>query len=126
MEPRATFDPEAGALVVELADGVVSGTIPYPDDAHLVDIDAEGQVLALEILDPDHPLIDQIATRFGFEAQADAVASAINAVLPSRTTTTWWDVKYVQATVKLCHASVVAGKSKTVSLSPAHELDLIK
>ena len=129
MEPRVTFDAEAGALVVELADGVVSGTITYPDDAHLVDVDAEGHALSLEILDPGHPLVDQIAARFGFEDQIAAIVGAIAAATAKAvreyTATTWWDIKHVQGTVKVCSASTPSSASAS-SWAPARELDLTK
>jgi uncharacterized protein YuzE len=128
MEPRATFDAEAGALVVELADGVVSGTITYPDDAHLVDVDSEGRVLSLEILEPDCLLIDRMAARFGFEDQADAVFAAIQSVLPARTTSAIaWDLKPVQALVKVNPTDVASTSSASVAAwAPAREFEVTK
>jgi uncharacterized protein YuzE len=128
MEPRAIYDAEAGALVVELAAGVVSGTIPFPDDAHLVDVDADGRVLSLEILVPDRPLIDQIAAQFGFQDDAAAITAVVSAALPdppARTATKWWGLQHVDAKVQIsaAHASTAHSAS---GWAPARELDLTK
>jgi hypothetical protein len=129
MEPRATFDAEAGALVVELADGVVSGTIAYPDDAHLIDVDAEGRALSLEILDPDHLLIDQMASRFGFEDQAATIAAAVDAVLPAHTAATAFgeiSEAHVLVNVSAAVHATASSSASASSWAPARELDLTK
>ena len=127
MLPHATFDPEAGALVVELAEGVVAGTVAYPDDAHLVDVDEHGRALSLEILAPDRLLLAEIAARFGFDDQVSAISGAVDSVLAAaRTEASWTTVEYVQATV---HASAVNApmvRSASGAWAPARELDLIK
>jgi uncharacterized protein YuzE len=125
MLPRATYDPEAHALVVELAEGVIAGTIAYPDDAHLVDVDGGGQVLSLEILSSDLRL-DEIAARFGLEDQVSAISAAVDSALMAQTGKSWTFVEHVQATVHLSGVTFPTAHSASGAWAPARELDLIQ
>jgi uncharacterized protein YuzE len=125
MLPRATYDPEARALVIDLAEGTVAGTIAFPDDAHLVDIDSDGRVLSLEILSPDLRL-DEIATRFDLKDQLAAISTAADSVLMAQTGKSWTFVEQVQATVHLSVGTFTAVHSASGAWAPARELDLIQ
>lgn len=48
-EPEVTYDHDAQALYVEIADGTVVRTIHVYDNVNL-DLDADGRVLGIEVL----------------------------------------------------------------------------
>jgi hypothetical protein len=67
-------------LSVRLSDGEIAWTDQL-DDAHLVDVDAEGRVIALDIMTLDNFKIDEMAERFDFREQAPAIKAAIESVM---------------------------------------------
>lgn len=86
MIPRATYDPEARAIVIELEEGTaVAGTVQFPDDEHLIDVDECGRAVSIEILSPGRWMLSEIAERFGFAARADEVQAAIRQAMAPRT-----------------------------------------
>ncbi len=68
---KLTYDMEADALVARLAEGAVARTVEV-DSGTLVDVDAAGHVLTIEVLHPARrwPL-DEVLDRFPI-APADA------------------------------------------------------
>ena len=74
--PHVKVDFAHRMLSVLLRDGKVAWTDQL-DDAHLVDLDSDGTVIALDILTPDDLRIDEMAERFGFADQARTIRAAI-------------------------------------------------
>jgi uncharacterized protein YuzE len=125
MEPRATFDPDADVVVVELQEGTIAGTIAYPDDAHLVDVDNEGRVLSLELLNTADLRLTDIATHFNLE-DVDAITAAVGAVLPARTTTTWHAMQTINGSVITNAATEPLSSTSSESSGAAQELQLVR
>jgi uncharacterized protein YuzE len=71
------YDNEADALAVKLAEGVVERTIEI-DSGTLVDVEASGRVLTLEVIHPARrwPL-DEVLARFPLTPDDAAVLRAI-------------------------------------------------
>jgi hypothetical protein len=78
--PSIKIDLQHRMLSVRLSDGDIAWTDQL-DDAHLVDVDAEGRVIALDIMTLDNFKIDEMAERFGFSAQVPAIKAAIQSVM---------------------------------------------
>ncbi len=65
---KLTYDTEADALLIELAAGAVERTIEVGRGT-LADLDAEGRVLALDVIRPARPwLLDSVLERLELEA----------------------------------------------------------
>ena len=79
--PYVRPDLRSRALAVVLNDREIVATRRF-DDAHLVDIDANDDVVGLEILTLDDLKIDEMAARFGFVDQVPAIRDAITRVCP--------------------------------------------
>jgi hypothetical protein len=82
--PHVIVDLRHRSLEVILAEGPIEGTLEF-DDAHLVDVDAEGRVISVEVLTLDRLLVDEMAEEFGFMDQLPAIHEALNRTLPPRT-----------------------------------------
>jgi uncharacterized protein YuzE len=124
MPLRATYDPDVQALTIELRPGVIAGTVAFPDSDHLADVDAQGNVLSLEILSVGNLRLDEMAARFGLEAQLRELAAAAAAALPVRTATAAApELVVVNGTVA---AGAAVGSSQSGSSgSPARVVDLL-
>ena len=84
--PYVRVDFEHRVLSVLLNDAQVVATRRL-DDAHLVDVDADGHAVGIEILAPDDLKIDEMAERFGFSDQAAVIHAAVQRVLNPTTGT---------------------------------------
>jgi hypothetical protein len=70
------------------------------DDAHLVDVDAEGRVVGIDIMTLDDLKIDEMAARFGFADDVPAINSAIQGLTtPTPTSGSFGSAPVVQALV---------------------------
>ena len=78
--PYASVDFVHRVLSVVLNERKVHRTRQL-DDAHLVDVDTNGEAVGIEILALDDWKIDEMAERFGFCDQATAIKDAIDRVL---------------------------------------------
>jgi hypothetical protein len=125
MSPRATFDAEARALTVELDDGTVAGTIAYPDSDHLADVDVDGRVLLIEILQPSDLRLDEMAVRFGFLDRLGEIKAAVRAVAGVQTTTSWFQMNVVEGSVATTTGVEPVPSSASSSSGAARELDLV-
>jgi uncharacterized protein YuzE len=77
--PTATYDSEADALYIRLADGQRDRTVEF-DDSHYVDLDAAGNAIGIEILYPRMGLrLEKLAAVYGFST--GEVRAAIGAAL---------------------------------------------
>lgn len=52
---RYRYDTDADALYVTWSDAIVDRTVLLPDCGILVDLDASGRLVGLEVLHPDRP-----------------------------------------------------------------------
>src|SRR3954468_9387735 len=74
--PHVIVDFKHRSLEVILNDGSVDGTLEF-DDAHLMDVDADGRPVALEILALGDLKVEEMAQSFGFAEDAPAIRAAI-------------------------------------------------
>ena len=64
--PTATYDSEADALYIRLADRQRDRTVEF-DDSHYVDLDVEGNAVGIEILYPRMGMrLEKLAAIYGF------------------------------------------------------------
>lgn len=123
MEPRVTYDREARALTVELEEGAVAGTAVF-DEEHLVDLDENGRVVAIEVLTPDDPKIAEMARAYGFEERTGEILVAIlNALTAPRVET---GAKWIDVSSSMTHVDLGPVEWKTASASgalPQRKLD---
>jgi hypothetical protein len=82
--PSVKFDLQHRMLSVRLNDGQIAWTDQL-DDAHLVDVDAEGRVVGIDVMTLDDFKIDEMAERFGFTDQIPAIKAAIQSVMAPTT-----------------------------------------
>lgn len=82
--PYVRVDLQHKMLSVMLTDRDIAWTDQF-DDAHLVDVDAEGQVVGLDIMTLDDLKIEEMAARFGFSDQVPAIRAAIQNVMTPNT-----------------------------------------
>jgi hypothetical protein len=118
--PHAIVDLRHRTMEVLLADGEVDRTIEFPDDAHLVDVDADGRVLSIEILTLNRLLLDEIAERFGFMDQLLRIRAELDRVLappPTIATSVFPKPMEVQGHVSL-DSSGAASTAKEPAESP--------
>jgi uncharacterized protein YuzE len=86
--PLAIVDLHHRSLEVLLSPGEVDRTVEM-DDAHLVDVDADGRPLSIEILTLHRLLLDEMAEQFGFTGQLPAIRAELDRVLaPPKTIAT--------------------------------------
>ncbi len=57
--PTMTFDPDVNALYIEFSESEISETVELAKGVYL-DVDAEGQVIGIEILNADTTLLASI------------------------------------------------------------------
>ena len=95
--PFVRIDFQHRMLAVRLSDRDVSWTDQL-DDAHLVDIDSEGQVVGLDIMTLDDFKLDEMATRFSFQDQLPAIRAAIERVMSPATISSAGQPVIVQGT----------------------------
>lgn len=79
-DPHVIFDLRHRAVEVILDDAEVAGTLEL-DDAHLVDVDADGRVVGIEILTLGDWKLDEMGERFGFHDQIPAIRAELEKVL---------------------------------------------
>lgn len=113
--PLVSRDPRSGVFSVELVSGQFARTVQIDED-HLVDLDAGGRVLSIEVLDPANPKIEEIAARFGIEDQVPEILAAIDASLTPKagTATSGSSFQQVQGVVRIVDdagGELVLGKS---------------
>jgi hypothetical protein len=96
-DPHVRVDLQHRMLSVRLNDGTIAWTDQI-DDAHLVDVDADGRVVGLDIMTLDDFKIDQMAEQFGFRDQAPAVKAAIQKAMAPRTAGSYGAPLIVQGT----------------------------
>ena len=106
--PTVTIDLRHRMLSIQLNDGEIAWTDQL-DDAHLVDVDAEGRVVSLDIMTLDDFKIDEMAERFGFSDQAPAIKAAIRNVMTPPTTGSSGEARVIQGT----HVSSVSPAAET-------------
>ncbi len=78
--PHVSVDLRHRALSVILNDALIAGTLEL-DDAHLVDVDAAGRPVSIEILTLDNWKLEEMGAKFGFSDQVPAISAAINDIL---------------------------------------------
>jgi uncharacterized protein YuzE len=79
--PLVTYDTAAQVYAVDLRQGDVARTVEF-DDAHLVDLDATGNVLSIEVLTLDPPRIAEIAAAYDLGVPLGEILSAISSAVP--------------------------------------------
>jgi uncharacterized protein YuzE len=82
---RAWYDPEADALEIRLNDHPVARTVAVTD-LHMVDLDAEGRPVAIEILVPSDLRLDEIAARVDLGALLPDIRVAIDGAMSPTST----------------------------------------
>lgn len=95
--PSVRIDLQHRMLSVRLNDGKIVWTDQL-DDAHLVDVDAEGRAVGIDILTLDNFKIDEMAACFGFTDQVPAIKAAIQNVMAPMTAGSFGAPLVVQAT----------------------------
>lgn len=76
MTPVVTYDTSADVYYVRLLQGTVARTVEH-GDAHLVDLDAEGNVIGIEVLLPQEADFAGLAQEFGLEDRSDEIRAAV-------------------------------------------------
>lgn len=61
MQPTLTYDPDVKALYIEMLDTAIAETVELAKSVH-VDLDAEGELVGIEILNADASLLASIPT----------------------------------------------------------------
>jgi len=87
---RATYDSEANALYVRVSGAGRVGPSKELDDRCVVDLDAHGGPVGVELLSPDHPYEDVLAEaagRFGIDGEALLAAVRACVAAPDREVT---------------------------------------
>lgn len=84
--PYVRVDLRHRVLSVVLDDAEVAQTVEF-DDSHLVDLDAEGRAVGVEVLTPEDLKIEAMAEQFQFSDQVPAILDQIRRVLAPQTTT---------------------------------------
>lgn len=78
--PYVRVDLQHRMLTVMLNDRKIHATDQL-DDAHLVDLDAEGRAVGLDIMALDDLKLDEMGERFGFSDQVPTIRDAIQSVM---------------------------------------------
>jgi uncharacterized protein YuzE len=80
------YDNDADALEITIGGGIVARTIQI-DPGTLVDVDEHGNVVALEVLQPQRPWpLEEIFARFGFEDRDAQTLRALQVNQPASRT----------------------------------------
>ncbi len=110
--PSVIRDPRSGVFSVDLEPGEFSRTVQFDED-HNVDLDANGRVLSIEVLNPAEPKLEEIAARFGIEDRLPEILEAVSAaVAPVQTgTTASRQLVSVNGTVRVIGGSSASGTS---------------
>jgi len=111
-------------FTVDLAEGEVSRTVKY-DEAHLIDFDADGVVLGVEVLAPEDSKIEAIATEYGFEGRLPAILGAIRAEVPAAPVATAASSVFVETAPYAGSFGNVSRDERSEADSAPREIDLI-
>lgn len=123
MDPVVTYDTDGDVYVVTIRPGEVARTVKY-DEVHLVDLDAHGNVLEIEVLDPRRARITAVAEAFGLTQLVPAMRAAIVAQVPTTLVT---GATSIPIPVSAGFSSVGEGHGRSVAKNPAtsQEIDLV-
>lgn len=97
--PRVIPDLRHRAVSVVLSDAEIAGTHAL-DDAHLVDLDANGDPVAIEILTLDDWKLVEMGEAFDFSTQVPAIRAALKAIFcaPTGTAVTYGKAMEIRGT----------------------------
>jgi uncharacterized protein YuzE len=129
MDPRVVYDREGRALTILLEGGEIVGTVAVDDD-HLVDVDADGKALSIEILTPETPMIEAIAERFGIASERvpaiiEAVEGALATAPETRTAAAPFEVHGRIDKVVVAGGGVALSKGVSRGEGLQREIDLV-
>jgi len=74
--------PEGGILMINVSQREWDHMEVLGDDAVAVDLDADGNVIGIEVLDPAHFDLDAVAAAYGISDLVPEIESAIAAAKP--------------------------------------------
>jgi uncharacterized protein YuzE len=77
------YDTRGDVYEVELPGGAYHRTVEF-DENNFVDLDEDGNVIAIEVLAPEQARISEIAESFGFADDAPEILRAVEQALPKR------------------------------------------
>jgi uncharacterized protein YuzE len=80
MTPVVTYDTSADVYYVRLLEGTVARTVEH-GDAHLVDLDADGNVVGIEVVLPQEADFAGLTQAFGLEEQSNEIRAAVDAAV---------------------------------------------
>lgn len=91
-----TYDPTEAVYTIRLREGAVAKSVEV-GETHVVDLDDEGRVLSIEVLDPSEADLAAVAQEFGLgDAELAAIEQAVRGSVPtvavgtSKTEATLW------------------------------------
>jgi uncharacterized protein YuzE len=80
MTPVVTYDTSADVYYVRLLEGTVARTVEH-GDAHLVDLDADGNVVGIEVVLPQEADFAGLTQQFGLEDQSNEIRTAVDSAV---------------------------------------------
>jgi uncharacterized protein YuzE len=124
MAAVVTYDTSADVYYVRLLEGTVARTVEH-GEAHLIDLDADDNVIGIEVVLPQDADFVGLAREFGLEDRTDEIVAAVDAAVGElRTVGTAVQLKPVYTNV----TGVVVGSQSHAEGPGAdrvHNIDLI-
>lgn len=128
MYPRAHYDRDSRTLTIELASDEVVGTVAFPDDDHLLDLNAAGAIVGIEILTPNDLKLVEIAERYDLNLH-DVLLAALRALWLDAPTgvSLYTSIEHVEATLTTTGISMSLPSATMGSRNagPVKEIQLI-
>lgn len=129
MPVHVTYDITGDVYAIKLRSRPIARTVEV-DGVHLVDLADDGSVVGIEVLDPDHAELRQVASEFGLTDQLPEIEAEVRKAVPPITRPGALYVSYTMAVATAAHyvpgslALAKSGRAESKSLPPAREVEL--
>jgi uncharacterized protein YuzE len=126
MAVQVTYDTISDVYTIELSPRPIARTVEF-DGVHLVDLDEDGSVVSIEVLDPDRARLSDVANEFGLTDQLSEIEVKVSGEVPPLTRPAALYASYMFTAATHFHPgalvyakAVSSGQSRPAA--PAHEL----
>jgi hypothetical protein len=95
-----SYDDQEDIFAIRLRDEPIARTVEFDDGVHLVDVDAEGRPVRIEVLDAEEADLDLVGQRFDLpQATIDELKQLVRDCVPTSSrsdTPTVWGFAHMQ------------------------------
>jgi len=120
------YDTSERVYSLRLQDEPTANTVEV-DDVHIVDLDQNGAVVAIEVLDPVAADLAMVAERFGLNDQLEEMLAAVRGTVPTLVTGTAARADVVRMPLIVFAHSLYSGAPSSAPVqNPAQWIELVE